>query len=233
MQMIRRVRSSSRCSTRLRRSSCRIGRSVLDIGYGAPGRQRCSDVTPSDTGCVADSSSGRPSAAVAWRRPPSAASSSSLRVALLGDRVLELAHARAELAAERRAGAWGRRSGGRSRARSVARGVRRSGRRRGSWTWSQPFLRTAKRSGSFARGTGRLVHSTPEWTDGPVKERHRVPDVGARPHLALMSQPSDNSHYVRRVVLPSGREIEVVYFDAQAAPAEAEADRLEPAARPA
>jgi hypothetical protein len=36
-----------------------------------------------------------------------------------------------------------------------------------------------------------------------------------------MSQPSDNSHYVRRVVLPSGREIEVVYFDATAAPADA------------
>ena len=38
-----------------------------------------------------------------------------------------------------------------------------------------------------------------------------------------MSQPSDNSQHVRRVVLPSGREIEVVYFDAQAAPPEAEA----------
>jgi hypothetical protein len=37
-----------------------------------------------------------------------------------------------------------------------------------------------------------------------------------------MNQPSDNSHYVRRVVLPSGREIEVVYFDAQIAPADAE-----------
>jgi len=36
-----------------------------------------------------------------------------------------------------------------------------------------------------------------------------------------MSQPSENPHYVRRVVLPSGREIEVVYFDAQAAPADA------------
>lgn len=36
-----------------------------------------------------------------------------------------------------------------------------------------------------------------------------------------MNQPSENSHYVRRVVLPSGREIEVVYFDAQAAPADA------------
>jgi hypothetical protein len=35
-----------------------------------------------------------------------------------------------------------------------------------------------------------------------------------------MNQPSENSHYVRRVVLPSGREIEVVYFDAQAAPAD-------------
>ena len=28
-----------------------------------------------------------------------------------------------------------------------------------------------------------------------------------------MSQPSDNTHYVRRVVLPSGRAIEVVYFE--------------------
>jgi hypothetical protein len=28
-----------------------------------------------------------------------------------------------------------------------------------------------------------------------------------------MSHPSDNSHYVRRVVLPSGRAIEVVYFE--------------------
>ena len=41
-----------------------------------------------------------------------------------------------------------------------------------------------------------------------------------------MSDPSDNSHYVRRVVLPSGRAIEVVYFEntaqesAQAAPAQ-------------
>jgi hypothetical protein len=30
-----------------------------------------------------------------------------------------------------------------------------------------------------------------------------------------MSQNPDHSHYVRRVVLPSGRSIEVVYFDAQ------------------
>ena len=38
-----------------------------------------------------------------------------------------------------------------------------------------------------------------------------------------MNPSSDNSHYVRRVVLPSGREIEVVYFDSQveAAPAAA------------
>jgi hypothetical protein len=36
-----------------------------------------------------------------------------------------------------------------------------------------------------------------------------------------MSQPGDNSHYVRRVVLPSGREIEVVYFDTSAAVPEA------------
>jgi hypothetical protein len=33
-----------------------------------------------------------------------------------------------------------------------------------------------------------------------------------------MNQPSENSQYVRRVVLPSGREIEVVYFDPQAPP---------------
>jgi hypothetical protein len=30
-----------------------------------------------------------------------------------------------------------------------------------------------------------------------------------------MSHESSNSHYVRRVLLPSGREIEVVYFDNQ------------------
>src|SRR5688500_5972126 len=32
----------------------------------------------------------------------------------------------------------------------------------------------------------------------------------------MSPQPADNSHYVRRVVLPSGRAIEVVYFDNQA-----------------
>ncbi len=31
-----------------------------------------------------------------------------------------------------------------------------------------------------------------------------------------MNQPQDNSHHVRRVVLPSGRAIEVVYFDNEA-----------------
>ncbi len=35
-----------------------------------------------------------------------------------------------------------------------------------------------------------------------------------------MSQNPDHSHYVRRVVLPSGRAIEVVYFDPQPAAAE-------------
>ena len=40
-----------------------------------------------------------------------------------------------------------------------------------------------------------------------------------------MNQPADNSHYVKRVVLPSGRAIEVVYFDnaeAAAVPAPSE-----------
>src|SRR5688500_15319646 len=38
---------------------------------------------------------------------------------------------------------------------------------------------------------------------------------GTSPPKAMSPQP-DNSHYVRRVVLPSGRAIEVVYFDNQA-----------------
>jgi hypothetical protein len=38
-----------------------------------------------------------------------------------------------------------------------------------------------------------------------------------------MNQPSDNTHYVRRVVLPSGRAIEVVYFDNQPAAPDAQA----------
>lgn len=36
-----------------------------------------------------------------------------------------------------------------------------------------------------------------------------------------MPSPQDNSHYVRRVVLPSGRAIEVVYFENPSAPAPA------------
>jgi hypothetical protein len=45
-----------------------------------------------------------------------------------------------------------------------------------------------------------------------------------------MSHQSDNSHYVRRVVLPSGRAIEVVYFENQLpAPASAPARATEPA----
>jgi hypothetical protein len=35
---------------------------------------------------------------------------------------------------------------------------------------------------------------------------------GTSPRSETMSQP-DNTHYVRRLVLPSGRAIEVVYFD--------------------
>lgn len=38
-----------------------------------------------------------------------------------------------------------------------------------------------------------------------------------------MSEP-DNHHYVRRVVLPSGKTIEVVYFDASASPESAPAE---------
>ena len=48
----------------------------------------------------------------------------------------------------------------------------------------------------------------------PLKSR-RTTDLGPQtPSAFRMSQP-DNSHYVRRVVLPSGRAIEVVYFDNQ------------------
>ncbi len=46
-----------------------------------------------------------------------------------------------------------------------------------------------------------------------------------------MNQNSDNSHHVRRVVLPSGRSIEVVYFDPQ--PAGLEAAAASPQATPA
>jgi len=45
-----------------------------------------------------------------------------------------------------------------------------------------------------------------------------------------MSEQPDNSHYVRRVVLPSGRAIEVVYFETEPpAPAGAPARATEPA----
>jgi hypothetical protein len=46
-----------------------------------------------------------------------------------------------------------------------------------------------------------------------------------------MNPSSQNSQYVRRVVLPSGREIEVVYFDAQAAPADATPAPISPHTR--
>lgn len=45
-----------------------------------------------------------------------------------------------------------------------------------------------------------------------------------------MSQNPDHNHYVRRVVLPSGRAIEVVYFDPQPAPADAAAAAPAPTA---
>jgi hypothetical protein len=45
-----------------------------------------------------------------------------------------------------------------------------------------------------------------------------------------MSHPSDHSHYVRRVVLPSGRAIEVVYFE-NPAPVEAPSAANAPATR--
>ena len=40
-----------------------------------------------------------------------------------------------------------------------------------------------------------------------------------------MPVPPDNSHYVRRVVLPSGRSIEVVYFETTPPPAPGTGDR--------
>ena len=40
-----------------------------------------------------------------------------------------------------------------------------------------------------------------------------------------MAIPPDNSHYVRRVVLPSGRAIEVVYFESIEPPARRETER--------
>ncbi len=46
-----------------------------------------------------------------------------------------------------------------------------------------------------------------------------------------MNQPPHNSHYVRRVVLPSGREIEVVYFDNHLSQATPPAPTKQPAVR--
>jgi hypothetical protein len=56
--------------------------------------------------------------------------------------------------------------------------------------------------------------------DFPLKMATAEPMYGPDPieHTNPMSQPADNSHYVRRVVLPSGRAIEVVYFDTSATP---------------
>jgi hypothetical protein len=64
--------------------------------------------------------------------------------------------------------------------------------------------------------------SAADLAEGRVKSRPGTPIKGLQPSAPVMSQPPHNSHYVRRVVLPSGREIEVVYFDnqlSQAAPA--------------
>ena len=44
-----------------------------------------------------------------------------------------------------------------------------------------------------------------------------------------MSDPTDHNHYVHRVVLPSGRSIEVVYFDPQPGAADASASAPSPA----
>jgi hypothetical protein len=59
-----------------------------------------------------------------------------------------------------------------------------------------------------------------------VKSDSGQPILGPQPtRPEQMNQPADNSHYVKRVVLPSGRAIEVVYFDsteATAAPGSSE-----------
>jgi hypothetical protein len=46
-----------------------------------------------------------------------------------------------------------------------------------------------------------------------------------------MSRQPDNNHYVRRVVLPSGKTIEVVYFEDPVGTADVEAERM-PATSP-
>src|SRR3954447_18727020 len=54
-----------------------------------------------------------------------------------------------------------------------------------------------------------------------VKSARSPPILGPQRMFEPMNQPADNSHYVKRVVLPSGRAIEVVYFDNTDAPAPA------------
>ena len=51
-----------------------------------------------------------------------------------------------------------------------------------------------------------------------VKLHRHLSDEGAR---VAMSQHPENQHHIRRVVLPSGKTIEVVYFEDAAAAAEA------------
>jgi hypothetical protein len=43
-------------------------------------------------------------------------------------------------------------------------------------------------------------------------------EVGKAPASFVMDRPSDHPHHVRRVVLPSGKTIEVVYFEDERAP---------------
>jgi hypothetical protein len=50
------------------------------------------------------------------------------------------------------------------------------------------------------------------WSPSPIKDRAEATDEGAI-RSNKMSREADNRHYVRRVVLPSGKTIEVVYFD--------------------
>jgi hypothetical protein len=50
------------------------------------------------------------------------------------------------------------------------------------------------------------------WSPSPIKDRAGATDEGAI-RSNKMSREADNRHYVRRVVLPSGKTIEVVYFD--------------------
>src|SRR5919197_1136951 len=62
----------------------------------------------------------------------------------------------------------------------------------------------------------------PELSVQAVKSDSGWPMLGPQPtRPEQMNQPADNSHYVKRVVLPSGRAIEVVYFDSSEAAAPA------------